>query len=63
MKPLNKIKIQWSPKLAYAIGLMATDGNLSKDGRHLAFVSKDLQLIRTFKNCLGLKVKIAKKDW
>ncbi len=62
MKPLNKIKTDWSPQLAYAIGLIATDGCLYKDGRHLAFVSKDLQLINTFKNCLGLKVKIAKKQ-
>ena len=62
MKPLNKIKIDWSGDLAYAIGLIATDGCLYNDGRHLAFVSKDLQLIKTFNNCLGLKVKIAKKQ-
>jgi hypothetical protein len=62
MKPLNKINIKWSPELAYAIGLIATDGNLSKDGRHMAFVSKDMQLIKTFQNCLGIKVKIAKKQ-
>ena len=62
MKPLNKVKIKWSPQLAYAIGLIATDGCLYKDGRHLAFVSKDLQLIKTFNKCLGLKVKIAKKE-
>lgn len=61
MKPLNKIKTNWSAELAYAIGLITTDGCLYKDGRHLAFVSKDLQLIKTFNKCLGLKVKIAKK--
>src|SRR5688572_20602052 len=26
----------WSPELAYAVGLIATDGNLGRDGRHLA---------------------------
>jgi hypothetical protein len=62
MKPLNKIKTEWNSKLAYAIGLIATDGCLYNDGRHLAFVSKDLQQIKTFKKCLGLKVKIAKKQ-
>jgi hypothetical protein len=61
MKPLNKIKTTWSSELAYAVGLIATDGCLYKDGRHLAFVSKDLQLIKTFNKCLGLKVKIARK--
>ena len=59
---MNKIKIEWSPDLAYAIGLIATDGCLYKDGRHLAFISKDLQLVKTFNKCLGLKVKIAKKQ-
>ncbi len=62
MKPLNKISTIWSAELAYAIGLIATDGCLYNDGRHLAFVSKDLQLIKSFKVCLGLKVKIAEKE-
>lgn len=48
----------WSPELAYAIGLIATDGCLSNDGRHLFFVSKDLEQIKNLKKCLGLKVKI-----
>jgi hypothetical protein len=61
MKALCKINLAWSSKLAYAIGLIATDGNLSKDGRHVVFVSKDLQLIKTFKNCLGLTNKICEK--
>lgn len=41
MKPLSKIKIKWSPKFAYCIGLITSDGNLSKDGRHISFTSKD----------------------
>lgn len=61
MKPKNKIAIRWSPSLAYIIGLIATDGCLYNDGRHLAFVSKDLQLIETFQKCLGIRVKIAIK--
>ena len=57
-KPKNKVRIEWSPKFAYALGLLATDGNLSPDGRHMVFVSKDLDLINIFKECLDLKNKI-----
>jgi hypothetical protein len=31
----------WSPGLAYVVGLIATDGSLGQDGRHLAMTSKD----------------------
>lgn len=61
MKRLNKVLIEWTPNFAYAIGLIATDGNLSKDGRHLNMTSKDRDMILTFKNCLGLKNKIGRK--
>lgn len=61
MKRLNKIKIEWSPGFAYAIGLIATDGNLSPDGRHMNMTSKDKELITTFKICLMLKNKIGRK--
>lgn len=53
--------ITWSADLAYVVGLITTDGNLSPDGRHIEFTSKDLQLIRTFKKCLGIKNKIGLK--
>jgi hypothetical protein len=56
-----KRKIIWSAKLAYAVGLIATDGSLSKDGRHIIFVSKDLQLIKTFCKCLNIVTKISNK--
>lgn len=60
-KPLGKIKIIWSPKFAYAIGLLTTDGNLSNDGRHFDFTSKDRQQLMNFMDCLGIKVKIGYK--
>ena len=47
-KPKGKVKIEWSPDFAYAIGLITTDGNLSPDGRHVNFTSKDLELIKNF---------------
>ncbi len=53
--------MEWTNKIAYAIGLITTDGNLSKDGRHIIFVSKDLSLVKLFKRCLNLKNKISTK--
>ena len=54
--------MRWSNKLAYAIGLIASDGSLSKDKRHIDFTSKDKKLINIFKKCLHLKNKIGKKS-
>jgi hypothetical protein len=60
-KPKNKVKIEWSQKFAYAIGLLTTDGNLSPDRRHINFTSKDKELILIFKDCLRLSNKIGRK--
>lgn len=38
-----------------------TDGNLSPDGRHIDLTSKDRDLLRTFLDCLGVRVKIGTK--
>lgn len=62
MKPLKKVKIEWSPEFAYAIGLLATDGNLSRDGRHIVFTSKDKELVRDFKKCLRINNTIGRKS-
>jgi len=32
---------KWTPDLAYAVGLLVTDGNLSGDGRHITLRSKE----------------------
>lgn len=61
MKRLSKIEITWKPDFAYAIGLITTDGNLSVDGRHINFTSKDIDLIEHFKDSLSLLNKIGKK--
>jgi len=42
-----------SSNLAYAIGLITTDGCLYSDRRHISLVSADKQLIETFNRCLG----------
>ena len=58
----NKTKeYKWNEELAYCVGLLASDGNLSKDGRHIAFVSKDKDLVEKFKNTLDLTNKISFK--
>lgn len=53
----RKIRIEWSPNLAYAIGLITADGNLSKDQRHISFISKDIELINHFREALSLQNK------
>ena len=61
MKPLGKVKTKWSAEFAYAIGLLTTDGSLSKDRRHINFTSKDRDLVMTFKRCLKLDNVIGRK--
>ena len=63
--PLRQAKtlrgnIAWSPNLAYAVGLIATDGNLSGDGRHLSVSSKDRDLLETLRACLNISAAIAR---
>lgn len=49
---------EWSPELAYAVGLIATDGNLSPDGRHMTITSADEDLLETARTCLRVTVSI-----
>ena len=51
---------KWTSELAYSIGLIVTDGNLSPDKRHISITSSDKQLLRTFRKCLNLKNRITK---
>mgnify|MGYP000123670290 CR=1 FL=1 len=60
MKPQNKIRISWSPKFAYAIGLITSDGCLSSDRRHIIFKSIDKELVENIKIALSLKNKIGR---
>lgn len=59
-KPKGKVAIKWSPNFAYAIGLIVTDGNLSSDGRHISFASKDIEQVENIMLCLGLESKIGR---
>lgn len=60
-KPKRKNPVQWSSKTAYGVGLMVTDGNLSKDGRHIDFTSQDKEQLNNFKKCFNLDTPISYK--
>ncbi len=57
-KPKGAVKLEWSADFAYAIGLIASDGCLSKDGRHIDLTSKDKEQIDNFQKALGINKKI-----
>lgn len=61
MRMLKKVDTRWSPTLAYVVGIIATDGNLSPDGRHIAITSKDEELLTKIRKNLALTSKIGKK--
>jgi len=52
----------WTPELAYAVGLLVTDGCLYSDGRHINLTSKDEEQLIHFKTCLGIENKIGIKE-
>ena len=43
--------------MAYVVGLLATDGCLSSDRRHIILTSRDRELVETFLACLGRPIK------
>src|SRR3972149_398948 len=50
----RKVSTIWSRNLAYAIGLITADGNLSGDGRHMGFVSSEKELVENLRKALAL---------
>jgi len=54
-KPKSSIDTTWRPELAYAVGLLASDGCLLNDGRHIDLTSKDREQVATFRRILGLE--------
>ncbi len=53
--------VTWNSELAYAVGLLVTDGSLSIDGRHIDLTSKDEEQLHNFLKCLGVVAKIGTK--
>jgi hypothetical protein len=60
-KPQGKVKIGWSADFAYAIGLIASDGCLSSDRRHIVFTSKEIEQIDNFQKCLKISCRVGRK--
>jgi len=58
-KPLKNFV--WTSDFAYAIGLLATDGNVSTDRRHIHFTSKDKVQVETLRTILCKDNPIARK--
>src|SRR5437867_8276892 len=48
----------WTPEIAYAVGLLATNGNLSPDGRHISVSSAEREVLETFLRCVDRRAKI-----
>ncbi len=55
------LPLQWSDAMAYVVGLMATDGCLVSDGRHLSFDTADEQLAITLLRCLGRPIRYERR--
>lgn len=53
---------EWSDEIAYTVGLMASDGCLSNDGRHLTLVSADIDQLQNFVAAMGRSLPISKHD-
>ncbi len=60
-KPKRIINETWNANLAYAIGLIATDGCLSKDGLLIDLTSKDREQLLNFSKCVGVNFNIGNK--
>jgi hypothetical protein len=56
------ISTEWSDGLSYVIGLLASDGNLSKDGRHISLTSKDESIPLMTREILQIGNKIGRKS-
>jgi len=52
---------EWSNNMAYLVGLIASDGCLYDDGRHIELTSVDIEQLENFCTALGRDVKISKK--
>lgn len=51
----------WNSQLAYLAGIIASDGYLSSNGRHINVTSTDLEILENVCSILELKVKIGIK--
>ncbi|MDO8584946.1 MAG: LAGLIDADG family homing endonuclease [bacterium] len=52
--------IRWSANLAYGIGLIASDGNVHKNGKGILFKSAEEELMLKFRDALGITNNIGR---
>jgi LAGLIDADG DNA endonuclease family protein len=57
LRGYRTLPLEWSSTMAYVVGLLATDGCLSKDRRHIILTSRDRQLVETYLECLGRPIR------
>lgn len=62
MRYVQKRSYSWSPLIAYSVGLIASDGCLQKDGRHIDFTSTDIEQLNNFCLSLGRNIPISRKQ-
>lgn len=60
-QPKRIINETWNADLAYAIGLIATDGCLASGGLLIDLTSKDREQLLNFSKCVGVNFKIGNK--
>src|SRR3989344_1533243 len=60
-KPKHLVSEKWTPSLAYAVGLLATDGCLSSKGHLIDLTSKDREQLENFCRCVGVDFRITVK--
>lgn len=58
--PKQIIAIEWSANFAYAIGLITSDGSLSRGSFRVNFGSKEMEMMKNFQMALGLSNAISK---
>lgn len=57
-----KKEYNWSSNIAYSIGLITSDGSLSKDGRHIDLTSVDVDQLENFITAINKPLKISRKN-
>lgn len=57
MRGHRLLPLEWCAEMAYVVGLLATDGCLSKDRRHIVLTSTDLELVESYLHILGRPIR------
>lgn len=62
MRYKQKRTYRWSPAMAYATGLIASDGCLQSDGRHIDLTSTDIDQLQNFSRAIDRDLPISEKS-